>query len=166
MRVEFSDDFRFDPRRRSQWSKTLADALIAALKTPRLDPDVLLTLMLESAPSPKYTREGIGDLAWAKKRSELIFLRSKHGGESGMDPVLFRCCRPRKVPKASGNYIYKSLKEKVSRQLSGARAGVAIIHFSGIHNLNVFNDAEGIQDVIRRLFTRRHLATIILHATT
>ena len=83
-----------------------------------------------------------------------------------MEPVLCPCCRPRKTPKALRDYIYKSLKEKVSRQLSGARAGVAFAHFSGIHNPNVFNDAEGIQDVIRKLFTRRQLATMILNDTT
>lgn len=60
------------------------------------------------------------------------------------------------------DYIYKTLKEKLGRQLSGARAGVAIAHFPGIHNPNVFNDSEGIQNVIRKLFTRRHLAAIIL----
>jgi hypothetical protein len=140
VRVEFSDDFRFDPGRRSQWSKTLADALIATLKTPQLDPGVQfdpgvqLTLTLEPSPSPKYTPEELDDLVRDKKHSELIFLRSKREGESGFDPVLFRCCRPRKTPKALRDYIYKTLKEKVSTQLSGARAGVAIAHFSGIHN--------------------------------
>ncbi|MEP7154108.1 MAG: hypothetical protein ABI856_20580, partial [Nitrospira sp.] len=168
VRVEFSDNFRFDPGRRSQWSKTLADALIATLTTPQLDPGVQfdpgvkLTLTLEPSPSPKFTLEELVDLTRDKKRSELIFLRSKREGESGFDPVVFRCCRPRKTPEELLDYIYKTLKEKVSTQLSGARAGVAIAHFSGIYDPNVFNDSEGMQNVLRKLFKRRYLAAIIL----
>lgn len=162
VRVEFSDNFCFDPGRRSQWSKTLADALIATPTTIQLDPGVLLRLALKPSPSPKYTSEELVDLARDKKRSELIFLRSKREGESGFDPVVFRCCRPRRTPEELLDYIYKTLKEKVSTQLSCARAGVAIAHFTGIHDPNVFNDSEGMQGVLRKLFTRRHLAAIIL----
>ena len=162
VRVEFSDNFRFDPGRAHQWSNVLGHGLAAAQTTIQLDSDVLLTVDLKSSPSRTYTAEELVDLARDQQHSESSFLRSKREGESGFDPVIFRCCGPRKTPKELRDHIYKILKEKVSTQLSPNRAGVAVVRFSGIRDPHVFNESEGMKSAIEKLFERRHLAAVIL----
>ena len=60
------------------------------------------------------------------------------------------------------DYIYKTLKEKVTTQLAPGRAGVIFIRFTGLHDPHVFNESEGIQGALRKLFERPHLAAAIL----
>lgn len=162
VRVEFPDNFRFDPGRRQQWLETLTRALVATQTTIQLDPGVLLTLELEPSPSQKYTSEELGALARNQQHPESSYLLSKREGEMEFDPVVFRCSGPRKTPKELRDHIYKTLKEKVSTQLSHDRAGVAIVRFSGIRDPNVFRESEGMKDIFRKLFERRHLAAIVL----
>lgn len=162
VRVELSDNFRFDPGHTRQWVETLTQALVGTPTTIQLDSGVLLKLNLKPSPSRKYTPEELVDLARDQQHPESSFLRSKREGEAGLDPVVFRCRGPRKTPKELRDYIYKTLKEKVSTQLSADRAGVAVIRFSGVRDPNVFSDSEGMKDVLRKLFERRHLAAIVL----
>ena len=162
VRVEFSDNFRFDPGRTQQWSQALAHALVATQTTIKLDSRVLLTLELKPSPSRKYTQDELVDLARNQQHPESSFLQSKREGELGFDPVVFRCCGPRKTPEELRDYIYKTLKKKVSTQLSTNRPGVAVVRFSGIRDPNVFSDSEGMKDALRKLFGRRHLAAIVL----
>lgn len=162
VRVEFSNNFRFDPGRAHQWSKGLAHGLAAAQTTIQLDPDVLLTADLKSSPSRTYTPEELVDLARDQQHSESSFLLSKREGESGFDPVILRCCGPRKTPKNLRDHIYKTLKEKVSTQLSPNRAGVAVVRFSGIRDPKVFSDSQGMKGVLHKLFEQRHLSAVVL----
>lgn len=156
--VEFSDNFRFDPGRTRQWAETLACSPVATQTTVHLDPGVLLTLQLTPSPSREYTPKELVDLAQDQQHPESSFLRS----ELGFNPVVFRCCGPRKTPEELREYIYRILKKKVSTQLSSDRAGVAVVHFSGIGDPEVFSDSEGMKDILRKLFEQRHLAAIVL----
>lgn len=79
-----------------------------------------------------------------------------------LTPVVFRCCGPRKTSEELLDYIYKTLKEKVTTQLTPNRAGVIIIRFTGLHDPHVFNESNGIQEALDRLFNQSHLAAAIL----
>lgn len=162
VRVEFVNDFRFDPGRMHQWSEALARALDASQTTIQLDPSVRLTLELKTSPSRTYTPEELIDLARDQQHPERSYLRYKQEGESRFDPVAFRCCGPRKTSKQLRDYIYKTLKEKVTTQLSPDQAGVVVVRFNGIRNPHVFNESEGIKDALTKLFERQHLAAVIL----
>jgi hypothetical protein len=158
VRVEFSDNFRFDPGRTRQWAETLACLLVATRTTIHLDPGVLLTLQLTAAPSRKYTSKELVDLAQDQQHPESSCVRS----ELGFNPVVFRCCGPRKTPEELQEHIYRTLKKKVNTQLSTDRAGVAVAQFSGIRDPKVFSDSEGMKAILHRLFEKRHLAAIVL----
>jgi len=160
--VEFSDDFRFDPGRARCWSQAVADALDANQTTVHLDQRVHLTVNLKPSPSRKYTPEELVELTLDQQHPERSCLLCKRDGESGVDPVVFRCIGPRKTPKELRDYIYKTLKEKVSTQLSPERAGVVVVRFNGIRDPRVFNESEGMKGALAKLFERRHLAAVIL----
>ncbi|MBM4125242.1 MAG: hypothetical protein FJ246_09885 [Nitrospira sp.] len=162
VKVEFSEEFRFDPDRMSQWRKTLTDALDASQTTVQLDGGVILTLGLKPSPSHKLTSAGLTELAREQQHPEVSFLVSKSDGKSGFDPVAFRCRSPRKTPDELRDYVYKTLKDKVATQLSPDRAGVAVVKFSAVRDPNVFAESEGMKHVITKLFSQRHLAAIVL----
>ena len=162
VRVEFVNDFRFDPGRVHQWSKTLAHALGAGQTTIELDPSVRLTMELKPSPSRTYSSKELVDLARDQKHPESSFLRSKREGESGFDPVVFRCCGPRKTSNQLRDYIYKTLKEKVNTQLPVDQAGVIVVRFNGIRDPHVFNESKGINDALIKLFERQHLAAVVM----
>lgn len=160
--VEFSDDFRFSPDCSRRWSQAVVDALDANQTTVHLDQRVHLTVGLKPSPSRKYTPEELAKLTLDQQHPEAIYLLCRPDGESGVDPVVFRCRGPRKTPNMLRNYIYKTLKDKVGTQLSPERAGVVIVQFSGIRDPHVFNDSQGIKEILAKLFERRHLAAVIL----
>jgi hypothetical protein len=162
VKVLFSDHFVFDPSCTSQWSETLAHALGLRHTTIQLDPYVQLILELKPAPSRTYTPNELVDLTQDKHPSERSYLQSKRTGELGFDPIVFRCCGPRKTPTELRDYIYKTLKEKVTMQLIPNRAGVIIVRFTGLHDPSVFNESDGIQEALDKLFKQPHLAAVTL----
>ncbi len=162
VKVCFAGNFAFDPSCASQWSQALTRALNANHTTIQLDPYVQLTLELTPSPSPTYTPEELNDVALDKDPTERSYLQSKRNGELGFDPIVFRCCGPRKTPTELRDYIYKTLKEKVTTQLASDRAGVIIIRFTGLRDPRVFNESEGIRGALQKLFERPHLAAAIL----
>jgi hypothetical protein len=162
VRVEFVNDFRFDPGRIHQWSATLARALDASQTAIELDPSVRLTLELKTAPSRTYVPEELVALARDQQYPERSFIRYKQEGELRFDPVVFRCCGPRKTSKQLRDYIYKTLKEKVTTQLSPDRAGVIVARFNGIRDPHVFIESKGINDALSKLFERQHLAAVLM----
>lgn len=162
VKVFFADNFVFDPGCTSQWSQALAHALSAGHNTIELDPYVRLTLELKPSPSRTYTPKELVDIARDKHPSERSYLQSKRDGELGFDPIVFRCCGPRKTPTALRDYVYKTLKEKVTTQLVPDRAGVIIVRFTGLRDPHVFNESNGIQGALDKLFKQPHLAAVIL----
>lgn len=164
VKLLLEDNFAFDPGCRSRWSQTLTRALNANQTTIQLDPCVQLTLELTPSPSRTYSPKELDDIARDKDSSERSYLESKRkrNGELCFDPIVFRCCGPRKTPTELRDYIYRTLKEKVTSQLAPDRAGVIIVRFTGLRSPHVFNDTEGIQDALRKLFERPHLAAVIL----
>ena len=162
VKVEFGDEFRFDPGRARCWPSAVADALDANQTTVHLDQRVHLTLDLKPSPSPKYTPVELHGLTLDQQHPDASWLLSRRDGESGFDPVVFRCRGPRKTPIELRDYIYKTLKTKVVTQLSPERAGVLVVRFSGIRDPDVFNESKGIKDALAKLFERRHLAAVIL----
>lgn len=121
-----------------------------------------LILELKPSPSRTYTPKELVDLAQDKHPSERSYLQSKRNGELGFDPIVFRCCGPRKTLAELRDYIYKTLKEKVTTQLASDRAGVIIVRFTGLHDPNVFNESEGIQEALSKLFKQPHWAAVTL----
>jgi hypothetical protein len=63
---------------------------------------------------------------------------------------------------ALSDYIYKTLKKKVTTQLVPDRAGVIIVRFTGLCDPHVFNESNGIQGALDKLFKQPHLAAVIL----
>jgi hypothetical protein len=162
VRVEFSDDFRVNPDRARRWPKAVAAALDANQTTIHLDHGVHLTADLQPSPSRKHTVEELVNLSLDQQFPEKTWLLCRHDGEPGLDPVIFRCRGPRKTPIELRDYIYKTLKDKVVTQFSPERAGVVVVRISGIRDPHVFNNSQGMKDIIDKLFERRHLAAIIL----
>ncbi|MBC7838546.1 MAG: hypothetical protein H7Y39_07920 [Nitrospiraceae bacterium] len=162
VRVEFITDFRSDPGRIHQWSEILARALDASQTTVELDPSVRLTLDLNTAPSRTYVSEELVALARDQRRPGRSFLRCKQEGELRFDPVVFRCSGPRKTSEQLRDYIYKTLKKKVTTQLSPDRAGVIVARFNGIRDPHVFIESKGINDALSKLFERQHLAAVVM----
>ena len=158
----FAGNFVFDPSCASQWSQALTRALNGNHTTIQLDPYVQLTLELMPSPSPTYTPKELSDIAMEKDPTERSYLQSKRNGELGFDPIVFRCFAPRKTPIELRDYIYKTLKEKVTTQLASDRAGIIIIRFTGLRDPCVFNESEGIRGALQKLFERPHLAAAIL----
>lgn len=162
VKVLFSETFAFDPACTSQWSQALAQAINANQTTIQLTPCVQLTLELTPSPSRTYTPKELDDIARDKEPSERSYLQSKRNGELYFDPIVFRCGGPRKTPTELRDYIYKTLKEKATTQLSSDRAGVIIIRFTGLRAPHVFKKSEGILGALQKLFERPHLAIAIL----
>lgn len=162
VRVEFVNDFRFDPGRIRQWSEVLARALDVSQSTIELDPSVRLTLELKAAPSRTYELEELAALTRDQQHSERSFLLCKQEGELSVNPVVFRCYGPRKTAKQLRDYIYKTLREKVITQLSPDRAGVIVVRFNGIRDPHVLNESKGINDALSKLFERKHLAAVVM----
>ena len=162
VRVEFADNFVFDPGCTPQWSQALAHALGASQTTIQLDPSVRLTLGLKPSPSRTYTPKELVEITRDKHPTERSYLQSKRNGELGFDPIVFRCCGPRKTPEELRDYIYKTLKEKVNTQLAPDRAGVVIVRFTGLRDPHVFNESEGMKEALTKLFKQPHLAAVIL----
>lgn len=121
-----------------------------------------MTWALNPSPSRAYTPDELVAIARDKNPSERSYLQSKRNGELGFDPIVFRCCGPRKTPIELRDYIYKTLKEKVTTQLAPDRAGVIILRFTGLRSPQVFNNSEGIRGALQKLFERPHLAAAIL----
>lgn len=162
VKVFFTDNVAFDPSYASQWSQALARALSTSHNTIQLNPYVRLILELKPSPSRTYTPEELMDIARDKHPSERSYLRSKQNGELGFDPIVFRCCGPRKTPTELRDYIYKTLKEKVTTQLAPDRAGVIILRFTGLRDPRVFDKSIGIHEALDKLFQQPHLAAVIL----
>jgi hypothetical protein len=162
VRVEFITDFRSDPGRIHQWSEILARALDASQTTIELDPSVRLTLELKAAPSRTYELEELDALARDQQHPARSFLLCRQEGKLSFDPVVFRCYGPRKTSKQLRDYIYKTLKGKVTTQLSPDRAGVIVVRFNGIRDPHVFNESKGISDALSKLFERQHLAAVVM----
>jgi hypothetical protein len=162
VRVEFGDDFRFDPGRARRWPSAVIAALDANQTTVHLDQCVHLTVDLKPSPSPKYTLAELDALTLDQQHPEKTWLLCRRGGELGLDPVILRCRGPRKTPIELRDYIYKTLKDKVDTQLSPDRAGVVVVRFSGIRDPHVFKDSRGIHGALAKLFERKHLAAVIL----
>ncbi len=162
VKVFFLDNFAFDPSYTSRWSQTLVQALGANHSTIDLDPCVRLTLDLKPSPSRTYTPKELVDLAQDKRPDERSYLQSKRNGEVVFDPIVFRCCGPRKAPAELRDYIYKTLKEKVTTQLASDRAGVLIVRFTGLRDPNVFNKSKGILEALSKLFDQPQLAAVTL----
>ena len=162
VRVEFEDDFRFDPSRARGWPSAVAAALDANQTTVDLDQRVHLTVDLKPSPSPKYTPTELYALTLDQQHPEASWLLCRGDGESRFDPLVFRCRGPRKTPIELRDYIYKTLKDKVATQLSPERAGVVVVRISGIRDPHVFNNSQGMNDIIDKLFERPHLAAVIL----
>jgi hypothetical protein len=162
VRVEFVNDFRSDPGRIHQWSEALTRALDASQTTIELDPSVRLTLELKAAPSRMYELEELDALARDQQHPARSFLLCKQEGKLSFDPVVFRCYGPRKTAKQLRDYIYKTLKKKVTTQLSPDRAGVIVVRFNGIRDPHVFKESKGINDALSKLFERQHLAAVVM----
>lgn len=162
VRVDFVNDFRFDPGRIRQWSEGLTRALDASQIVIELDPSVRLTLELKVAPSRTYELEELDALARDQQHPARSFLVCKQEGELSFDPVVFRCYGPRKTSTQLRDYIYKTLKEKVATQLSPDRAGVIVVRFNGIRDPHVFSESNGINDALSKLFERQHLAAVVM----
>lgn len=160
--VELSDDFRFDPSHMRVWARALGSALREAQTTVQLDSSVLLKLEVKPSPSREHRPHEILALAQARQHPEVTFILSKREGESGFDPVVFRCHGPRKTPKELRDYIYSTLKDKADAQLLPERAGVVVVKFSGVRDPEVFNDSEGMRGVVTKLFDRKHLVALVL----
>ncbi len=47
-------------------------------------------------------------------------------------------------------------------QLIPNRAGVIIVRFTGLHDPSVFNESDGIQEALDKLFKQPHLAAVTL----
>ncbi len=162
VKVLFSENFVFAPACTSQWSQVLAQALHTNQTSIQLTPYVQLTLELKPSPSRTYTPKELIDITRDKHPSERSYLQSKGTGELGFDPIVFRCCGPRKTPEELRDYIYKTLKEKVTTQLAPNRAGVLILRFTGLRDPCVFNQSEGMKEALAKLFEQPHLAAVIL----
>lgn len=162
VKVEFTDDFVFDPGRKPQWTQALAREFNSRPTTLQLDPTVLLTLELKPSPSPTYTPKELNDIARGKHSTERSYLQSKKKGALMFDPIVFRCCGPRKTPEELRENIYKTLKKKVTTQLAPDRPGVVIVQFIGLRDPRVFNDSDGIKEALAKLFKQRHLAAVML----
>jgi hypothetical protein len=160
--VLFEDNFVFDPGCASQWSQAIVHALDARHTTVQLNPYIRLTLELKPSPSRSYTSKELIAIAQDKGPEERSYLQSKRDGEMGFDPIVFRCSGPRKSPIELRDSIYKTLKEKVTTQLSSDRAGVIIIRFTGLRDPHVFNESEGIQGALQKVFKRPQLAAAVL----
>lgn len=140
----------------------MPDPIYLSQTAIELDPSVRLTLELKIAPSRTYVPEELVALARDQQYPERSFLRYKQEGELRFDPVVFRCCGPRKTSKQLRDYIYKTLKEKVTTQLSPDRGGVIVVRFNGIRDPHVFIESKGINDALSKLFERQHLAAVVL----
>jgi hypothetical protein len=162
VRVEFGDKFHFDPDCDRRWRSAVIDALDAHQTTVHLDQRIHLTMDLKPSPSPKYTPAELQGLTLDQQHPDASWLLSRGDGESGVDPVVFRCRGPRKTPIELRDRIYKTLKEKVATQLSPERAGVLVVQFRGIRDPDVFNDSQGMKEALAKLFERQHLAAVIL----
>lgn len=162
VRVEFTDDFVFDPGCIPQWKQALAREFDSRPTPLQLDPTVLLTLELKPSPSPTYTPKELNDIARDKHSTERSYLQSKKNGSLMFDPIVFRCCGPRKTPEELREYIYRALKEKVNTQLAPDRAGVVIVRFTGLSDPRVFNDSEGMKEALAKLFKQPHLAAVMM----
>jgi hypothetical protein len=160
--VSLEDNFAFDPGCKSQWSRAILNALRANHTTIQLNPFIRLTWALNPSSSRAYTPDELVAIARDKNASERSYLQSKKNGELGFDPIVFRCCGPRKTPTELRDYIYKTPKEKVTTQLAPDRAGVIILRFTGLRSPQVFNNSEGIRGALQKLFERPHLAAAIL----
>ena len=97
-----------------------------------------------------------------KHPTERNYLLPKLNGTLMFDPIVIRCCGPRKTSQELRDFIYKTLKEKVTTQLAPDRAGVLIVRFTGIRDPQVFKDSEGIKQALSRLFEQPHLAAVVL----
>ncbi|HET6675921.1 MAG TPA: hypothetical protein VFG71_11295 [Nitrospiraceae bacterium] len=161
--VEFSDDFRFDPNHMPVWARALGSAVKKTQTTVQLDSSVMLNLDLKASPSRSHRPHEILALAKARQHPEVTFILSKLEGDSGLNPVVFRCHGPHKTPKELRAYIYNTLKDKVDMQLSLERAGVLVVKFSGVRNPQLFNESKGMRSAVARLFGRKHLAALVLH---
>lgn len=160
--VELSNGFRFDPSHMRMWAQVLGSALKESQATVQLDSSVLLKLDLKPSPSREHRPHEVLALAQPRQHPEVTFILSKREGESGFDPVVFRCHGPRKTPRELRDYIYKALKDKVDTQLSPDRAGVLVVKFSGVRDPQVFNESEGMRSAVAKLFDRKHLAALVL----
>lgn len=161
VKVEFSQEFSFTPAHMRKWAQTVAQALDAGQSNVLLNDGIALTLKLMPSPSPKFTQTDLMELV-RKERSEVSFLVSGRTGDLGVNPVTFQCYSPRKTRDELRDYIYKTLKDKVTTQLSADRAGIVVVKFSGVKDPTVFDESEGMQDVCAKLFNQKHLAAMVL----
>jgi len=114
------------------------------------------------SPSRTYTHKELDDIVRDKNPGERSYLESKRTGELLFDPVVFRCCGPRKTSTELRDYIYKTLKEKVTTQLAPDRAGVLILRFTGLRDPRIFNKSEGMKEALAKLFRQPYLSAVIL----
>jgi hypothetical protein len=161
VRVEFADEFRFDPTLARRWPQAMEEALDAEKTSIELD-RVSLVFELNPSPSRLYTTEELATLALLNQHPEASCLLCRREGDSGIDPVVFRCRGPRKAPNELRDYIYKALKTKVTTQLAEDRAGVLFVRFTGVRDPRVFDESEGISQSLARLFARPHLSAVVL----
>lgn len=156
--VAFSDDWQFDPALASLWKPAIKSAMTSKQTHLQLAGGPLLTLKLNNSPSPKYARH---DLSKCFFPSATTWILAKGDGSSCFDPVIFCCQGMRKTTLELRDLIYKTLRDKIKKQLSDFRAGIVFVRFTGIDNPRIFNESVGMQGIIRRLFKHNKLAAMI-----
>lgn len=156
--VAFSDDCQFDPAQASLWKPALKSAVTSKQTHLQLAGGPLLTLKLKSFPSQKYAKHEFSKFFVP---SATTWILAKDDGSACFDPVAFSCQGTRKTTLELRDLIYKTLRDKIKKQLSDLRAGVVFVRFTGIDNPRIFTESWGMQDIIRKLFNHNKLAAMI-----
>lgn len=162
VQIRLPKNFRYAPEHKKKWSQRLRAGLTPTQTTIQIDDGIELTLELRPSPSRSYAEQELADLAGDRRRGERVCVRARVDGASFIDPLVMRCCGPRRTPQELRNFVYETLKKKVSRQLSPKRAGVAVVRFNGISDPTVFRESGGIKGIVGKLFAQPHLAAIVL----
>jgi len=158
--IIFSDGFRFEPTQARHSRQALEQALNTGQTSAQLAKDIATTWQLQPSPSREYTLEEIEQIQ--KNQDEVTYILAKSNGAVGWDPIVFRCQGPRKTEQQLRDYVYTTLKNKITTQLSKTRAGVAVVKFTGVRDPNVYAKSDGMQQILRKLFNQEHLAAVVL----
>ncbi len=156
--VVFTEDIRFKTTQARQWKQAFQHAVTSGETQLQLNDGPLLTLKLESSPSSSYATE---ELPRIVTDSEATWILSRVDSSLCFDPVVFRCQGVRKNLVELQEYIYKTLRSKIRTQLSGSRAGVLYVRFTGIKDPKIFKESERVQEVKDKLFSHDHLAAMV-----
>lgn len=159
--LEIRSGFRFDASLRKPWRRQLKDALRGGATQIELGPNLSLRWALKTDPSPEFTAAELEVMGRNKAADQFTCLCSKRRENVGFEPVLLRCRGPRRTAEELRDDLYAIFKDKVKLQLREDRPGLLAIKADGVIDPIVFNDSEGIQAILARLFKHRQLVAVI-----